>query len=271
MDSEQNAQLLFQAMFYICQEVVQKNFAWIQSSIQQSSMEEWRNVRQILSKQHCCADSWNMDPSNICHYEVYRLALHLMDVTQVIETYVDYSFSSMLKKIENEEGQNQYDIQKKRSERPLQFFRFLNKVSTKVRNQMRSGMLDNLRPLLNLPETVLEKILDHVIESGSPANHGEETKIIMFEENDEEWKMILWSVYTYLWRTLHQIEYYMFNAEDPRVAQWRNSFLLAVRRAGNNMMEMDAGWDDIDDIWQYDLDEQESKEGFFGKLFYEEM
>ena len=46
---------------------------------------------------------------------------------------------------------------------PLQFFKYLNKISEKIKNQRKSGMKEQLPTLLNLPETVVAQKLDNVL------------------------------------------------------------------------------------------------------------
>ena len=159
-----------------------------------------KSVRDILKEYDNDFHAERLTEDNICKFDVYQISQHLVNVLKVID----------------EEANKNLIFLDEATPTPAEMFiarQYLMEVSEtskKIMKKIKYCLLEELMKLLNLPQVVVNQIFDILVDDAIAAK---ETGIVNFEENTEEFRKVLLSVYRYFLVAVDLIPVFLSN--DP--------------------------------------------------------
>ena len=242
-----------------------------------------KSVRDILYEYDTETHGERVTEENICQFDVYKISQHLVKVLKVIDDEVNKNLVYL-----HESTPTPAEMYIAR-----QYLKELSETSKKIMMKIKHCLQEELKKLLNLPEVVVNQILDVLVED---AIASDETGTVKFEENSKEFRKVLLSVYRYSLIAIDLISVYMSNDPEDEFNLKKHvpgdkCLRFVVRMADGFIdhlsLKLSAGWkiffdinnnedEDEDsvqkenfDIWSDEIDDNDQPElcGIFGGLF----
>ena len=218
----------------------QNDFYIPNSSSNESACSSCESVRTMLQKYNSNYNN-NLEKtvSNIRQIDVFKISLHLIKVLKLVDDEAKKNMVYLDNVGKNMVYLNNVVLSAVQVQQSLEVINNLLIKAKKIMEKLTSCLQMDLKSLLNLPEIVVNQIMDILIEQ---AVTNEDEDVVKFEQNSKEFRKILVYIYRYFLDIFERIDDFLYDPEDVGETTLKlfipgDRYLRFVKRMGDGLME----------------------------------